>query len=156
MTGTVDPPLLALYGSLRRGQPPHAELGLERLLRYVGPCTLAGILHDFGDWPGLVPGAGTVTAELFEVVSRDALPMLDAYEACDAAMSECGLFVREEVALIAPAGISAFVYLYNCETGGAPVIESGDWVACLRARGKTGKRRRMRLPRRKSLLFNQE
>lgn len=77
--------LIALYGSLQRGQPPHQTLGVDRLLRYAGPCTLAGALYDFGDWPGLVAGPGTVAAELYEIAADDALARLDAYEACNLA-----------------------------------------------------------------------
>lgn len=119
---------IALYGSLRRGQRPHVDLGLDRLLRMVGPCTLKGTLHDFGDWPGLVEGEGRVHAELYEVMSPDALHTLDGYEACDPASPERGLFIRRLVPLVEPETVSAFVYFYNRDPATAPVISCGDWV----------------------------
>lgn len=125
---------LALYGSLRRGQPAYRRLGLDRALRFAGPCVIAGALYDFGDWPGLVEGDGHATGELFEVVQRGVLRRLDAYEACNPARPAKGLFIRREVALVSPARMHAMVYFYNRETDDAPLVENGDWVRHLKQR----------------------
>lgn len=129
-------PYIALYGSLRRGQQPHAKFGLNRHLELVGPCLLQGVLHDFGDWPGLVEGDGQVVAELYAMRRHDILEQLDTFEACDPVNPEKGLFVRRLVRLIEPAGISAYVYYYNHGTDGQPVITSGDWVRHLGGKAK--------------------
>ena len=125
---------LALYGSLRRGQPAYRRLGLDRALRFAGPCEISGALHDFGDWPGLVAGDGHVAGELYEVVQRGALAKLDAYEACNPARPAKGLFIRREVTLVSPARMRAMVYVFNRDTGDAPLIESGDWLRHLKER----------------------
>lgn len=132
--------LIALYGSLRRRQPTYEALGLDRQLRFVGPCILEGVLHDFGEWPGLIEGKGRVAGELFEVVSQEALTQLDDYEACDLAEPDCGLFVRRLLPLAEPTDTHAFAYVYNGDIGEAPIVPGGDWIAYLatRAAGKTG------------------
>lgn len=126
--------LLALYGSLRRGQPPHVEFGLDRRLRFISPCVLSGLLHDFGEWPGLVAGQGRVVGELFEMVEPDTMQLLDGFEACDADHPEKGLFIRRLVPLVEPAATSASVYFYNRDPSAMPVITGGDWVRHLQAR----------------------
>jgi gamma-glutamylcyclotransferase (GGCT)/AIG2-like uncharacterized protein YtfP len=130
----TEPRHIALYGSLRRGESAYAGLRLDKLLRYQGPCRLAGILYDLGDYPGIVAGTGIVQGELFEIAARHALDILDAFEECDARNPHMGLYRREAVTLAAPR-TRAWVYLYNCPVDAAAHIETGDWVAWRRAKG---------------------
>lgn len=137
--GRTEPRHIALYGSLRRGESAHAGLRLERLLRYLGPCRLQGLLYDLGDYPGLLTGAGKVRADLFEIAAPHALEILDAFEECDLRNPHAGLYRRETVTLTAPRQ-RAWVYLYNRPVGNAIHIESGDWVNWRRNRSPEPKR----------------
>lgn len=123
-----DDPLIVLYGTLRRGQPPYDRLGLESRLRFVGPCMLKGILYDLGSYPGLIMGNNVVTGELFAVPEPKTLEELDAYEGCDHLNPERGLYIRRAVTLLQPSNTTAFVYFYNHDIAGHSIISDGDWV----------------------------
>ena len=126
--------LLALYGSLRRGEQAYREFALENRLQFVSPCIIAGNLHDFGEWPGLVEGEGRVTGELFRVIELETIGLLDNFEGCNQVNPDEGLFIRRLVPLLEPARKRAFVYFYNQDPACAPVISSGDWIAYIRSK----------------------
>lgn len=70
--------LLFVYGSLKRGQRHHAELGAAV---YVGTARTAPEcrLLALGDYPALARGARGVEGELF-LIEADALEHLDTFE----------------------------------------------------------------------------
>ena len=69
---------LFVYGSLRRGERHHEELGDAVFLGVV--TTVACYrLARLGQYPALLPGSGSVTGELYGVASGF-LPSLDAFE----------------------------------------------------------------------------
>ena len=119
---------LALYGTLRRGEPAFKRLGLASKMRFVRHCKLPGVLLDLGDYPALVPGDGEVSAELYEIKGKKILALLDAYEETDPKRPDLGLFVRREVELLEPK-VQADVYFYGAGRwpGNARKIASGDW-----------------------------
>ncbi len=95
---------LFVYGTLKRGQPYHAELGGARFVRDA--VTLAGFrLYDLGPFPGLVRvRAGlAIRGELFEVTLAE-LERLDHFEGPD--------YRRERIALVGfPEPVFAYLYL---------------------------------------------
>ncbi len=129
----MSPPLLVLYGSLRRGEGSHRTLKLDRRLTFLMPCVVRGRLFDLGDYPAFVAGNGLVHAELFEPADATVMADLDDFEGFDPADPVRSLYVREPIALVgAPHG--GFIYRYNAPLAGYPEIASGDWVAYRLAR----------------------
>ncbi|MCH9807019.1 MAG: gamma-glutamylcyclotransferase [Alphaproteobacteria bacterium] len=125
-------PLLAVYGSLRRGESGFDELGLKDKLRFVSACQIRGKLYDLGEYPGLVLGDGVVEAELYELVDRQAIVILDEFECFDANNRADSEYIRECVQLIKP-DIKAWVYVYNVERDGISIdrsseVQRGDWL----------------------------
>lgn len=129
----TDAPLLFLYGTLRRGERSHDQLGLGGRLRFLMPCLARGRLYDLGPYPAFVPGEAVVHGDLFEAADASVIADLDAFEEYDPADPAGSLYVREPVVLLAPPH-EALVYRYNGPVDGFPEIVSGDWIAYRRAR----------------------
>jgi gamma-glutamylcyclotransferase (GGCT)/AIG2-like uncharacterized protein YtfP len=114
------PVLLFVYGTLRRGEPNHAQLARARF------CGIARTeprydLVDLGGYPALIePGETSVIGELYEVDAVQ-LEQLDVFEEVPF------LYERKAVALV---GEPALAYVMPRErVADAPRIASGDWCA---------------------------
>lgn len=119
--------LLLFYGLLLRGQSGWVELGLDACLEEVGPDSVAGTLYDLGEFPGaLVGGEGRVHGMVFRLTDPAALPRLDAFEDYDPDQPEASLYVR--VTATTADGRTVWVYVYNRNVMGRPVIASGRWA----------------------------
>ncbi|HEX2255415.1 MAG TPA: gamma-glutamylcyclotransferase family protein [Afifellaceae bacterium] len=130
----AGPDWLVLYGSLRRELPDFRRLGLGHALTWLGPCVVRGTLHDLGAYPGLSPAGGTdIQADLFAISDAAVLGQLDAFEGYVPEDTAASLYLRRRIAVRRPA-VEAWIYLYNGELDGAPVVVSGDWLALLAAR----------------------
>lgn len=130
---------IAFYGSLRAGTGVLRRLGVLRLLRPLGPCRLSGRLVDLGRYPGLIPGSGSVAAELFAVRHPRAFAILDRFEDCDPAKPRRSLYRRVLIRTEPDDGRTVWVYRYNRPTGGWPVVPDGDWLAHLERRRACGR-----------------
>ncbi len=119
---------MAFYGSLMRGLGGVEELGIEDSLHFISPCEIPGWLMDLGEYPGLLPGAGRVLGELFEITHPEALALLDRFEGFEPGNHPGSLYIRKEVQLIAPDR-RAWVYLYNREVERGCEVRSGNWRA---------------------------
>jgi len=69
---------LFVYGSLRRGERHHAELGDAVFLGVVTTVAHYRVAR-LGPYPALVSGSASVAGELY-AVAPDLMPMLDAFE----------------------------------------------------------------------------
>ena len=126
MAGAEQHDYLVLYGSLKRGFPDRAELGIEDSLEYEGPCSFEGTLFDLGDYPGAHPGRGMVRGELYQILDRDILRVLDTFEHFDPASPDTSLYLRTCIRLYQPPS-DAWVYFLR-ERPRASVIDSGVWT----------------------------
>ena len=117
------PDLIAFYGSLLDARV-RRQVGVADFVERLRTCTIPGRLYDRGPFPGLVPGQGRVTGALFALTDPRAIPLLDAYEECDA---EPPLFLRAAVPLIDPS-TRAWVYYFNRPVGPYRRIHSGRWT----------------------------
>lgn len=125
-----DPLLLAVYGTLRRGDGGRRRAGLgPGDLEDLGPCRIPGVLVDLGAYPGLLEGDGAVVGELVRCADPAVLARIDAFEGHDPDLPHDPLFVRRPVTLLEPEGLRASAYLFAAPTGGAPEIPGGDWMA---------------------------
>lgn len=110
---------LFVYGTLRAGEPAHAELAGARAL---GPATTAPryTLHDLSAYPALVEGGQhPVRGELW-LVAPEALAAIDRYE------GHPDLFRRSPIELANGEHAEAYL-LPRARVAGHPVIASGDW-----------------------------
>ena len=107
---------LLVYGLLRQG------LSMNEMMRgavHLGERRVAGFdLYDFNVYPGAVPGAGTLVAELYQV---GAAPLDEA----EGLHYDPPLYLREAVRL---EDGEAWLYVYAGSLHGAPKIASGDWL----------------------------
>lgn len=121
------PQHVAVYGTLMEGLGLDDLPDLGEALVAKGPCTIAGRLHDIGEYPGLVAGEGRVRGELFELrEGTEVLKALDRYEQYDPFHRADSLYVRRCVRLLEPA-VDAWVYFYAREVNDEPIVPGGDW-----------------------------
>jgi gamma-glutamylcyclotransferase (GGCT)/AIG2-like uncharacterized protein YtfP len=129
---------LLLYGSLGSRVSMHAELGLDKALQRLGAREIHGSLYDLGEYPGLVPGPGTVTAELFKIRDLSVLLRLDKFEEYDHAKIEQSLYRRTTLKLPRHRSrivnklrgrptIDAWIYVYNRPIDGKDKIAEPSW-----------------------------
>jgi gamma-glutamylcyclotransferase (GGCT)/AIG2-like uncharacterized protein YtfP len=124
---------VAVYGSLRKQGGIGDEPDLSGRLKPTGTAVIEGKLVDLGEYPGLIPGAGKVQAELFEVVDREVFRIMDRHERYDPTDIQGSLYLRRAVRLLEPS-VDAWVYVYNREVGDAPEVVGGDWIEYLASR----------------------
>lgn len=107
----IDRRLLFVYGSLKRGFSRHEVLAGQT---FLGDAETEPkyALYDFGDYPGMTPGATAIRGEVYEVTA-DCWPVLDRVECVDG-----GLYVCEQVALQSPfESHIVYTYLYAQDVG---------------------------------------
>jgi gamma-glutamylcyclotransferase (GGCT)/AIG2-like uncharacterized protein YtfP len=112
--------LIFVYGTLRRGQSNHCQLGPSRFVSYASTAPRYELV-DLGGYPALLEGGrDVVRGELFEVPDSW-LSHLDAFEDVPT------LYERVPVQL---AHAQVLGYVMRREVAGdAPRIASGDWCA---------------------------
>jgi gamma-glutamylcyclotransferase (GGCT)/AIG2-like uncharacterized protein YtfP len=140
---TKPPTALAVYGTLRRGEP---NASLLSGARYLGRGRIAGRMREMPRtaereyaYPSLVLGAdGDVVIEVYDLPDPAMLAAADALEAFDPADVDGSEYVRRLVDVVDGPVATAWVYVYNGppEAMGEPVPD-GDWVAH-RARAARG------------------
>lgn len=111
--------LVFVYGTLKRGQANHHQLGQALCL---GEVTMPGVdLHDLGPFPMAVPGTGAAQGELYRVGAA-ALADLDRFEGVPR------LYQRQQRALA--DGRIAWIYLGRPrQVRYSPRLPGGRWPA---------------------------
>lgn len=127
---------LFVYGSLRSGFHHPAYQYISRYFQLVAPAKVQGSLFDMGEYPAAVPTDmdHQIIGELYEIQHPDefswAMAQLDDYEGVHPETGEPALFRRDIVKVHSDQGESfAWIYWYNGDTTGKPVIVSGDVLA---------------------------
>ena len=133
-TDTADRPIVAVYGTLRRGERNHALIASAELL---GEGTIAGRLfglpansdREYG-YPAFVPGAdGKVAVELYRLPGATLLARLDELEAYDPADEPASEYLRRRVRLLDGPVDEAWAYAFaGALPAWAEPIRSGDWL----------------------------
>jgi gamma-glutamylcyclotransferase (GGCT)/AIG2-like uncharacterized protein YtfP len=125
----MDGPLVFVYGTLRQGD---CRFGIPTL---VGVLCEEAELHGFdmlsiqGQFPGLVPGDGTVKGEVHVFKNFSELDRIEGY---DEEAPEDALYRREKVIVSTPGGdVEASTYVFNEDPDVARSsyqrVETGDW-----------------------------
>lgn len=125
-------PYLFVYGTL---QPAAAgDLGAQERARlkvsgsYHGRAVTSGVLLDFGTYPGMMPGSGTVHGGVYELSDPCATFIwLDGYEGISGNAGD--EYIRRIVPVTLSSGrqVSAWAYVFKQEQRGWPVIATGRW-----------------------------
>jgi gamma-glutamylcyclotransferase (GGCT)/AIG2-like uncharacterized protein YtfP len=121
--------LLFAYGTLMQGYPLHGVIAGRTT--YLEPGTVRGTLVDLGSYPGLVPGRGRVTGEVYRVETPELLPIVDREEGYN--FERC----RRLVTLVDGRRVRAWAYRYRGPRERAIPIGHGDYR---RARPPLGRR----------------
>jgi len=111
---------LFVYGTLKRGGSRH---WIIENLPFLGRAKAKGfVLYDLGPYPAMVPGAGLVYGEVYEVF-EEALQALDWVEGVPV------LYRRELIDVVFEDGFSlkAWAYIYNGSVKGFPRVKDGEW-----------------------------
>jgi gamma-glutamylcyclotransferase (GGCT)/AIG2-like uncharacterized protein YtfP len=136
------PPIIAVYGTLRRGEPNAALLSGSRDL---GVARIVGRLHEMPRtaerayaYPALVlDGVGAVVVELYQLGDPATLAVIDALEAFDPDDVAGSEYVRRVVDVLDGPVATAWIYEYNGPSEAmGDLIADGDWVAHARTGGQ--------------------
>lgn len=130
---------LFVYGSLRSGFQSHAYDYISKYFVLEGDAKAKGFLFDLGTFPAAKPSTENVfiTGELYNIRNENefnwAIGQLDDYEGVDVAFDEEQLYRRELTDVYYNDQIiPAWIYWFNGDVSGKPVIESGDMLEYLR------------------------
>jgi gamma-glutamylcyclotransferase (GGCT)/AIG2-like uncharacterized protein YtfP len=127
---------LFIYGSLRSGfkQPAYNYIS-----KYFNPISLdakvKGLLFNMGDFPVAKPTQEDrfIKGELYCIKNLDefsfAIAQLDGYEGVRMEEDELPLFYRATTTVyFNQEKIEAWIYWFNGDVNGRPIIESGDVI----------------------------
>jgi gamma-glutamylcyclotransferase (GGCT)/AIG2-like uncharacterized protein YtfP len=132
---------LFVYGSLRSGFRSQAYEYISRFFQFAGEGKVRGKLFDMGTYPAAVPTTeeNFIIGELYKANSDNefgwAIGQLDDYEGVSVEADEAQLYRRELVSVeLNNEKSDAWIYWFNGDTTGKPIIESGDLMEYLKNR----------------------
>ena len=124
---------LFVYGSLLSGFKSPAYEYISRFFNLVGKAKVKGKLYDMGEYPAAIPANddGFIQGELYQIKNEAefswAIGQLDDYEGMNVEEGETALYYRSISTIhVADQLTDAWVYWYNGDVTGKPVVESGD------------------------------
>lgn len=125
---------LFVYGSLRRGFLSPAYEYISRYFDFVSDARVKGLIYDMGEYPAAIPADtnATIVGELYRIKEVDefdwAMGQLDDYEGIHPELGEEQLYRRERAEILLSDGqkTEAWIYWYNGDTSGKPLVASGD------------------------------
>ena len=127
------PEFLLVYGTLLRSlQHPCSHL-LSTHGQCLGNANFRGRLFDLGHYPGATfdpDSQGQVKGELHQLKTpQKVIPILDKYEGIGSRFGKPHEFIRIKIpVLLSGRRYESWIYLYNRNTDGKKIIESGDYV----------------------------
>ncbi len=123
---------LFVYGTLLKGMPTRMAAHLQEAAAFIGEGNIPGILVDLGSYPGavLIPGAESrIHGHVFRLFFPEkTIQELDRYEDIGEGPSHRAPY-RREIAEVNSGGavLPCWVYVYNRDYAGLPVIPGGDY-----------------------------
>lgn len=134
---------LFVYGSLRKGFQHAAYAYISTYFRLVGPAKVKGLLYDMGEFPAALPAFSDdfIVGELYELNNKDefgwAMAQIDDYEGVNPEIGEIPLYRRATTTVFCNGLASnAWIYWYNGNVSGHPIISSGDVLQYLNDKKK--------------------
>lgn len=124
---------LFVYASLRSGFHNPAYRYISDFFISEGEAITAGCFYDRGNYPVAIPNTEGrhILGELYQIKDPASFPwvlnQLDDYEGLNTEPGEASPY-RRAIATVMMLGkpIDAWVYWYNGDTSGLPVIQTGD------------------------------
>ncbi len=140
-------PFLFVYGSLRSGFQNTAYAYISQYFTLVSPAKANGKLYDLDDFPAAVPDDSAqhfIVGELYQINDADefswAIAQLDDYEGLYTENEEIPLYRRKLTTVYwNNQQEKAWVYWYNGNVEGKPLIASGDVLLYKQEKNKSGK-----------------
>jgi gamma-glutamylcyclotransferase (GGCT)/AIG2-like uncharacterized protein YtfP len=125
---------LFIYGTLMPGLRLEPEM---HGARFMGTAQVPGRLVDLGRYPGLLPGDGSVSGEVYEVDDAH-LARLDAVESMVPGDRDASQYWRETVTVSGGPlqGQLVQTYVYNRPVDGCTPIPHGDYRRYIREVGR--------------------
>jgi gamma-glutamylcyclotransferase (GGCT)/AIG2-like uncharacterized protein YtfP len=134
---------LFVYGSLRSGFRHPAYEYISRYFTLVGDAKVKGYLYDMGNYPVAVPTKDDafIVGELYVLNNENefswALAQLDDYEGVNAEEGETPHYRREPATVfLNDAETDAWIYWYNGDITGQPIVSSGDVLQFFQQKSK--------------------
>ena len=132
---------LFVYGSLRSGFKSPAYEYISKYFTFVSDARIKGKLYDLGEYPAAIPVMedSFIIGELYTIKNEQefswAMAQLDDYEGLNVEAGEEKLYHRKIAEVyINNQVVSAWVYWYNGDVRGKPVIVSGDILEFLKSK----------------------
>jgi gamma-glutamylcyclotransferase (GGCT)/AIG2-like uncharacterized protein YtfP len=129
---------LFVYGSLRSGFRSPAYEYISRYFSFVGEARVRGKLFDMGSYPAGLPTNDNhfIVGELYRIKNENefswAIGQLDDYEGVSVEADEVQLYRREITEVLMNGQLThAWIYWYNGDVSGRPLITSGDLIEFL-------------------------
>lgn len=129
----ANTPYLFVYSSLRKGFQQSAYDYLTRYFTFVGDAKVKGMLSDLGNQPVATPTVEErfIVGELYKLNIENGsyvFGQLDDYEGVNPEEGQTAFFRREVADVFADNGLvtPAWVYWYDGDVSGKPILESGD------------------------------
>ena len=124
---------LFVYGSLRSGFHSPVYEYISRFFKFIGEAKVKGKLFDMGSYPAGIPTHDDcfIVGELYQAKNEHefswAIGQLDDYEGVAVEFDEVQLYRREIAEVNLNNNLThAWIYWYNGDVSGMPVIASGD------------------------------
>ncbi|MCZ2458630.1 MAG: gamma-glutamylcyclotransferase [Chitinophagales bacterium] len=125
-----------VYGSLRSGFKSPAYEYISRYFTLVSEARVKGKLMDLGSYPAGIPADDDsfIVGELYDIKRKEefdwAISQLDDYEGVNVEADEMQLYRRELTDVYFNDTVTkAWIYWYNGDVSGKPVITSGDLIS---------------------------
>ncbi len=125
-----------VYGSLRSGFKSPAYEYISRYFTLVSEARVKGKLMDLGSYPAGIPADDDsfIVGELYDIKRKEefdwAISQLDDYEGVNVEADEMQLYRRELTDVYFNDTVTkAWIYWYNGDVSGKPVIASGDLIS---------------------------
>ncbi|GJQ33889.1 MAG: hypothetical protein HBSAPP04_27280 [Ignavibacteriaceae bacterium] len=125
-----------VYGSLRKGFKSPAYEYISRYFTLVSEARVKGKLMDLGSYPAGIPADDDsfIVGELYDIKRKEefdwAISQLDDYEGVNVEADEMQLYRRELTDVYFNDTVTkAWIYWYNGDVSGKPVITSGDLIS---------------------------
>jgi len=132
---------LFVYGSLRKGFHSHVYEYISRFFTFVSEAKVKGKLIDMGSYPAGIPTNDShfIIGELYRIKHENefswAIGQLDDYEGMSVEADEVQLYRREVTEVHLNGQLThAWIYWYNGDTSGRPVIDSGDLMEYMKSK----------------------
>lgn len=129
----MSPKELFVYGTLRAGLENRSARLLPESASLSGAAKVRGRLFLIAGYPGAVASAAESEWVFGEVWTlrqpAETLRALDEYEGCGPLSPEPHEFTRARTLAYADSGIlTAWIYWYNFDPNGKPLIRGGDFA----------------------------